>query len=58
MTSFHDLLSRYSALKDFVDLRLLCRTRLTLETALDLFDRKFGTRRSDLSKMPGAEVLA
>ncbi|MGH9380045.1 MAG: nucleotidyl transferase AbiEii/AbiGii toxin family protein [Thermoanaerobaculia bacterium] len=33
--------------KDFVDLRLLCRSGLTVEAAFDLFDRKFGTQRTD-----------
>jgi hypothetical protein len=33
--------------KDFVDLRVLCRAGLTLDTAFDLFDRKYGTQRTD-----------
>jgi hypothetical protein len=33
--------------KDFVDLRILCRAGLTIDAAFDLFERKFGTRRSD-----------
>jgi len=33
--------------KDFVDLRLLCRAGLTLDAAFDLFDRKYGTGRTD-----------
>ena len=33
--------------KDFVDLRVLCRAGLTIEAAFDLFDRKYGTRRTD-----------
>jgi len=33
--------------KDFVDLRILCRSGLTIEAAFDLFERKYGTRRSD-----------
>ena len=33
--------------KDFVDLRILCRAGLTLETAFELFERKYGTRRTD-----------
>jgi hypothetical protein len=33
--------------KDFVDLRVLCRAGLTLDAAFDLFDRKYGTQRTD-----------
>lgn len=33
--------------KDFVDLRVLCRAGLTIDAAFDLFDRKYGTRRTD-----------
>lgn len=33
--------------KDFVDLRVLCLTGLTIEKVLELFERKFGGRRSD-----------
>jgi Nucleotidyl transferase AbiEii toxin, Type IV TA system len=33
--------------KDFVDLRVLCGAGLTLESVFDLFERKFGTQRSD-----------
>ena len=33
--------------KDFVDLRVLCDAGLTLDAAFDLFDRKYGTRRTD-----------
>jgi hypothetical protein len=33
--------------KDFVDLRILCETGLTLETIFELFERKYGTRRTD-----------
>lgn len=33
--------------KDFVDLRVLCRAGLTIDTAFDLFERKYGLRRSD-----------
>lgn len=33
--------------KDFIDLYLLCRTGLSLEAAFDLFDRKYGTTRTD-----------
>lgn len=33
--------------KDFIDLRVLCRTGLTLDDAFDLFERKYGTRRTD-----------
>ncbi len=33
--------------KDFVDLRVLCRTGMTLDGAFGLFDRKYGTQRSD-----------
>ena len=33
--------------KDFVDLRVLCRAGLTIEAVLELFERKYGTRRSD-----------
>ncbi|MGH7819003.1 MAG: nucleotidyl transferase AbiEii/AbiGii toxin family protein [Candidatus Binatia bacterium] len=33
--------------KDFVDLRVLCRAGLTVESAFDLFEQKFGTRRTD-----------
>ena len=33
--------------KDFVDLRVLCRAGLTVHTVFDLFERKYGTRRSD-----------
>jgi hypothetical protein len=33
--------------KDFIDLRILCRTGLTLDAAFDLFDRKYGTQRTD-----------
>jgi hypothetical protein len=33
--------------KDFVDLRVLCRAGLTVEAAFDLFDRKYGTGRTD-----------
>ncbi len=35
------------ARKDFVDLRLLCRAGLTIDTAFDLFDRKYGAQRTD-----------
>jgi hypothetical protein len=35
------------ARKDFIDLRVLCRTRLTLDTAFVLFERKYGTNRTD-----------
>jgi hypothetical protein len=34
--------------KDFVDLRTLCRSGLTLEQVCALFERKYGTTRSDL----------
>jgi Nucleotidyl transferase AbiEii toxin, Type IV TA system len=33
--------------KDFVDLRVLCRAGLTIDAAFDLFDRKYGTGRTD-----------
>lgn len=33
--------------KDFVDLWLLCRAGLTLDAVFELFEQKFGTRRSD-----------
>jgi len=33
--------------KDFVDLRTLCRNGLSLDAAFDLFERKYGTRRTD-----------
>lgn len=33
--------------KDFVDLRILCLAGLTMDTAFELFEQKFGTRRSD-----------
>lgn len=33
--------------KDFVDLRVLCSADLTIETVFDLFDRKYGTHRTD-----------
>jgi len=33
--------------KDFVDMRLLCRAGLTIDAAFDLFERKYGTRRTD-----------
>ncbi len=33
--------------KDFIDLRLLCSRGLTLDDAFELFDRKYGTRRTD-----------
>jgi hypothetical protein len=33
--------------KDFIDLRLLCASGLSLETIFDLFDRKYGTTRTD-----------
>jgi hypothetical protein len=33
--------------KDFVDLRLLCRSGLSLERLFDFFDRKFGTARTE-----------
>jgi len=33
--------------KDFIDLRLLCRRGLTLDAAFELFDRKYGTGRTD-----------
>lgn len=33
--------------KDFVDLRVLCRAGLTLEAVFDLFERKYGTQRTD-----------
>lgn len=35
------------ARKDFIDLRVLCRTGLALERVFDLFERKYGTRRTD-----------
>jgi hypothetical protein len=35
------------ARKDFIDLRVLCRAGLSLDTAFDLFERKYGTRRTD-----------
>ena len=38
---------RPGARKDFVDLRILCGSGLTLETIFDLFERKYGTRRTD-----------
>lgn len=33
--------------KDFIDLRVLCRTGMTLDGAFDLFDRKYGTQRTE-----------
>jgi hypothetical protein len=33
--------------RDFVDLRLLCRSGLSLERLFDFFDRKFGTARTE-----------
>lgn len=33
--------------KDFVDLRILCEAGLSLDHAFDLFERKYGTRRTD-----------
>ena len=33
--------------KDFVDLRMLCHAGLTLDAAFDLFERKYGTSRTD-----------
>ena len=33
--------------KDFVDMRVLCRAGLTIEAAFDLFERKYGTRRTE-----------
>lgn len=33
--------------RDFVDLYLLCRGGLTLDAAFDLFEQKYGTRRTD-----------
>jgi len=33
--------------KDFIDLRVLCRAGLTIDAAFDLFDRKYGTRRTE-----------
>jgi hypothetical protein len=33
--------------KDFVDLRVLCRAGLTVDAVFDLFERKYGIRRSD-----------
>ncbi len=33
--------------KDFIDLRVLCRAGLTIDAAFDLFDRKYGTQRTD-----------
>ncbi len=33
--------------KDFVDLRVLCRKGVSLDSAFDLFDRKYGTERTD-----------
>lgn len=33
--------------KDFIDLRVLCRAGLTVDAAFDLFDRKYGTGRTD-----------
>jgi hypothetical protein len=33
--------------KDFIDLCVLCRSGLTLDAAFDLFDRKYGTGRTD-----------
>jgi len=33
--------------KDFVDLRVLCRAGLTLDGVFELFERKYGTRRTD-----------
>lgn len=33
--------------KDFVDLRVLCRAGLTIDAVFELFERKYGTRRSD-----------
>jgi Nucleotidyl transferase AbiEii toxin, Type IV TA system len=33
--------------KDFIDLRILVRSGLTLDAAFDVFERKYGTRRSD-----------
>ena len=35
------------ARKDFVDLRVLCRAGLTLDAAYTLFERKYGTARTD-----------
>ena len=32
---------------DFIDLRLLCATGLSLEEVLALFERKYGTKRTD-----------
>lgn len=33
--------------KEFVDLRLLCQAGLTIDAVFELFERKYGTRRSD-----------
>jgi hypothetical protein len=33
--------------KDFVDLRVLCAGGLSLDAAFDLFERKYGTHRTD-----------
>jgi hypothetical protein len=33
--------------KDFVDLWLLCREGLALEAVFDLFEKKYGTRRTE-----------
>lgn len=33
--------------KDFIDLRVLCRSGLTIDAAFELFERKYGTQRSD-----------
>ena len=35
------------ARKDFIDLRGLCRTGLTLDAAYTSFERKYGTKRTD-----------
>ena len=35
------------ARKDFIDLRVLCRTGLTLDAAYTSFERKYGTTRTD-----------
>jgi hypothetical protein len=33
--------------KDFIDLRILVRSGLTLDAAFDVFEQKYGTRRTD-----------
>jgi hypothetical protein len=42
-----EAVARRGSRKDFVDLRILCHTGLTLDDVFNDFDRKYGTQRSD-----------